>query len=184
MNKVFGYIFTGFGCLLVLILLILFFSEGSIIDSHSNFSDRRQIILSIMFTIFPIVGGLFLIYGENKKGNLFGVILIYIGIFLLLVFIDPILDLSSDPDPLNDLFPILFGIIPIVGGLFLIFRKKEQINSDSQNITDEDQNGITNSQINDESIESKLEKLKSMLDKELITEEEFNAKKQNLIDEM
>ena len=125
MNKVFGYIFTGFGCLLVLILLILFFSEGSIIDSHSNFSDRRQIILSIMFTIFPIVGG-----------------------------------------------------------LFLIFRKKEQITSDSHNITVEDNTSITNTQNNDDSIESKLEKLKSMLDKELITEEEFNAKKQKLIDEM
>jgi len=33
-------------------------------------------------------------------------------------------------------------------------------------------------------IDSKLEKLKSMLDKELITEEEFNAKKQKLIDEI
>ena len=134
--------------------------------------------------IFPIVGGLFLIYGENKKGNLFGVILIYIGIFLLLVFIDPILDLSSDPDPLNDLFPILFGIIPVVGGLFLIFRKKEQITPDSHNITVEDNTSITNTQNNDDSIESKIEKLKSMLDKELITEDEFNAKKQKLIDEI
>ena len=31
---------------------------------------------------------------------------------------------------------------------------------------------------------TKLEKLKSMLNKELITEEEYNAKKQKLIDEM
>ena len=81
------------------------------------------------------------------------------------------------------------GIIPvisicIVSGYFLFRRKKEQSNSDSQNITVENQNGITNSQIKDESIESKLEKLKSMLDKELITEEEFNTKKQKLIDEM
>ena len=75
-------------------------------------------------------------------------------------------------------------LICIASGYFLFRRKKEQINSDSQNITDEDQNGITNSQNNDDSIESKLEKLKSMLDKELITEEEFNAKKQKLIDEM
>jgi len=37
---------------------------------------------------------------------------------------------------------------------------------------------------NDDSIESKIEKLKSMLDKELITEDEFNAKKQKLIDEI
>ena len=127
---------------------------------------------------------LFLIYGENKKGNLFGVILIYIGIWSLEWFIDAILDLSSDPDPLDYLFPILFGIIPIVGGLFLIFRKKEQITPDSHNITVEDNTSITNTQNNDDSIESKLEKLKSMLDKELITEDEFNAKKQKLIDEI
>ena len=79
---------------------------------------------------------------------------------------------------------ILTTLICIASGYYLFRRKKEQINSDSQNITDEDQNGITNSQNNDDSIESKLEKLKSMLDKELITEEEFNAKKQKLIDEM
>ena len=75
-------------------------------------------------------------------------------------------------------------IIPISGGLFLIFRKKEQINSESHNITDKNNNVITNSQTNVDSIESKLEKLKSMLDKELITEVEFNTKKQKLIDEM
>ena len=82
------------------------------------------------------------------------------------------------------IFIIISISICIASGYFLFRRKKEQINSDSQNITDEDQNGITNSQNNDDSIESKLVKLKSMLDKELITEEEFNAKKQNLIDEM
>ena len=80
------------------------------------------------------------------------------------------------------IIPAIF--ICIASGYFLFRRKKEQINSDSQNITDEDQNGITNSQNNDDSIESKLEKLKSMLDKELITEEEFNAKKQKLIEEI
>ena len=37
---------------------------------------------------------------------------------------------------------------------------------------------------NYDSIELRLEKLKSMLNKELITEEEYNAKKQKLIDEM
>ena len=75
-------------------------------------------------------------------------------------------------------------IIPISGGLFLIFRKKEQITPDSHNITVEDNTSITNTQNNDDSIESKIEKLKSMLDKELITEDEFNAKKQKLIDEI
>ena len=79
---------------------------------------------------------------------------------------------------------IIFISICIASGYFLFRRKKEQIKSDSQNITDEDQNGITNSQNNDDSIESKLVKLKSMLDKDLITEEEFNAKKQKLIDEI
>ena len=78
----------------------------------------------------------------------------------------------------------LSTIICIVSGHYLFRRKKEQINSDSQNITDKDQNGITKSQTNVDSIDSKLEKLKSMLDKELITEEEFNAKKQKLIDEI
>ena len=68
--------------------------------------------------------------------------------------------------------------------MFLIFRKKEQITSDSHNITVEDNTSITNTQNNDDSIESKIEKLKSMLDKELITEDEFNAKKQKLIDEI
>jgi len=37
---------------------------------------------------------------------------------------------------------------------------------------------------NYDSIELRLEKLKSMLNKELITEEEYNTKKQKLIDEM
>jgi hypothetical protein len=37
---------------------------------------------------------------------------------------------------------------------------------------------------NYDSIELRLEKLKSMLNKELITEEEYNAKKQKLIDKM
>ena len=37
---------------------------------------------------------------------------------------------------------------------------------------------------NYDSIESKLEKLKSMLNKELITEEEYNTKKQKLIDKL
>ncbi len=37
---------------------------------------------------------------------------------------------------------------------------------------------------NYDSIESRLEKLKSMLNKELITEEEYNTKKQKLIDEL
>ena len=79
---------------------------------------------------------------------------------------------------------ILTTLICIASGYYLFRRKKEQINSDSQNITDKDQNGITKSQTNVDSIDSKLQKLKSMLDKELITEEEFNAKKQKLIDEM
>ena len=79
---------------------------------------------------------------------------------------------------------ILTTLICIASGYYLFRRKKEQINSDSQNITNEDQNRITNSQTNFDSIELKLEKLKSMLNKELITEEEFNTKKQKLIDEM
>ena len=37
---------------------------------------------------------------------------------------------------------------------------------------------------NYDSIELRLEKLKSMLNKELITEEEYNTKKQKLIDEL
>ena len=37
---------------------------------------------------------------------------------------------------------------------------------------------------NYDSIESRLEKLKSMLNKELITEEEYNTKKQKLIDKL
>ena len=78
----------------------------------------------------------------------------------------------------------IFISICIASGYFLFRRKKEPSKLESQNITVEDKNEITNSQIKDESIESKLEKLKSMLDKELITEEEFNAKKQKLIDEM
>ena len=82
------------------------------------------------------------------------------------------------------IFIIISIPICIASGYFLFRRKKAQSNSGIQNIAVEDQNGKTNSQINDESIESKLEKLKSMLDKELITEEEFNAKKQKLIDEM
>ena len=81
---------------------------------------------------------------------------------------------------------IIIILIPIciASGYFLFRRKKEPSKSESQNITVEEKNEITNSQIKDESIESKLEKLKSMLDKELITEDEFNAKKQKLIDEM
>ena len=152
MNKVFGYIFTGFGCLVVLYLSIVFINEGTIIGS-TDLTLRYYILFPIMFTIFPIGGGLFLIYGENKKGNLFGVILIYLGIILLFVFIDSILwelELSSDPDLLNDLFLILFGIIPLGGGLFLIFRKKEQINPDSHNIAVEDNTSITNTQNNDD----------------------------------
>ena len=81
--------------------------------------------------------------------------------------------------------PFIFGII---GGILYSNGKKgeekEQINSESHNITVEDNTSITNTQNNDDSIESKIEKLKSMLDKDLITEDEFNAKKQKLIDEI
>ena len=86
---------------------------------------------------------------------------------------------------LSQYTPIIFGIIG--GILYSIGGKggeKEQINSESHNITVEDNTSITNIQNNDDSIESKIEKLKSMLDKELITEDEFNAKKQKLIDEI
>ena len=89
--------------------------------------------------------------------------------------------------PESKIYRLLFLLsilICLPSGYFLFRRKKEPSKSESQNITVEDKNEITNSQIKDESIESKLEKLKSMLDKELITEEEFNAKKQKLIDEM
>jgi hypothetical protein len=74
-------------------------------------------------------------------------------------------------------------IICILSGYFF-HRKKKQISSDNQKITDEDHNTKTNSDNIDDSIESKLEKLKSLLEKDLITEEEFNTKKQKLIDEI
>ena len=74
-------------------------------------------------------------------------------------------------------------LVCIISGYFLFSNKKEQINSDIH-ITEEEQNVSTNSQNDDDTIETKLEKLKSMLNKELITEEEYNAKKQKLIDEM
>ena len=74
-------------------------------------------------------------------------------------------------------------LVCIITGYFLFSNKKEEINS-IIHITEEEQNISTNSQNDDDSIETKLEKLKSMLNKELITEEEYNAKKQKLIDEM
>ena len=118
--------------------------------------------------------------------QLIGALLIIIGIIDFgLSWIG--IDLTSQfvGTSLSQYTPIIFGIIG--GILYSIGGKggeKEQINSESHNITVEDNTSITNTQNNDYSIESKLEKLKSMLDKELITEEEFNTKKQKLIDEM
>ena len=188
MNKVFGYIFTGIGFLVIIATILMIVIDEPYFGTMPEFNYLDYYLFPIIFTIFPIGIGRFLIYRENNWKNLVGVILIFIGILLLWICISVIVDSmvgkSSDLSYDTASQILFFGIIPIVGGLFLIFRKKEQINSDSQNITDEDQNGITNSQNNYDSIDSKLEKLKSMLNKELITKEEFNTKKQKLIDEM
>ena len=81
--------------------------------------------------------------------------------------------------------PVAFFLID---GLFMSIGKRkdenEKIDIENQNITANEQESVVNSSTNEESIESKLEKLKSMLDKELITEDEFKAKKQKLIDEI
>ena len=187
MNKVFGYIFTGIGFLVIIATILMIVIDEPYFGTMPEFNYLDYYLFPIIFTVFPIGIGRFLIYGENNWKNLVGVILIFIGILLLWFCISLTVDsmegIRSDP-VLESLLTIIFALIPIGGGLFLIFRKKEQINSDSQNITNEDQNRITNSQTNDDSIESKLEKLKSMLNKGLITEEDFNAKKQKLIDEM
>ena len=118
--------------------------------------------------------------------QLIGALLIIIGIIDFgLSWIG--IDLTSQfvGTSLSQYTPIIFGIIGSI--LYSIGGKggeKEQIISESHNITVEDNSSITNTQNNDDSIESKIEKLKSMLDKELITEDEFNAKKQKLIDEI
>ena len=118
--------------------------------------------------------------------QLIGVLLIIIGIIDFGVSWIGI-DLTSQfvGTSLSEYTPIIFGIIGSI--LYSIGGKggeKEQINSESHNITVEDNTSITKSQTNVDSIDSKLQKLKSMLDKELITENEFNAKKQKLIDEI
>ncbi len=121
-------------------------------------------------------------YNLGMLIKLFVSLIFFIGLlsFLVGVFI-----IINEPESkFYRTFFLLFILICLPSGYFLFRRKKAQTKSESQNITVEDKNEITNSQIKDESIESKLEKLKSMLDKELITEEEFNAKKQKLIDEM
>ena len=63
-----------------------------------------------------------------------------------------------------------------------IIVEKEDVNKETHE--DGMHTSRSNSQTKVDSIELKLEKLKSMLNKGLITEEDFNAKKQKLIDEM
>jgi hypothetical protein len=80
--------------------------------------------------------------------------------------------------------PIFSPIIICILSGYLFYRKKKQISSNNDQITDKYNNTKTNSDSIDDSIESKLEKLKSLLEKDLITEEEFITKKQKLIDEI
>lgn len=80
--------------------------------------------------------------------------------------------------------PIFSPIIICILSGYFVHRKKKQISSENHKITDENHNTKTNSETINDSIESKLEKLKSLLEKDLITEEEFNTKKQKLIDEI
>ena len=83
--------------------------------------------------------------------KVFGNIFLGIGFFMSLLFLIEIVD--EEPYYIwwtfidYFIFPTISVIVTICIGLFLI-RKKEQSNSVSQNITYENQNGITNPQIN------------------------------------
>ena len=85
----------------------------------------------------------------------------------------------------GQIFAVLSMIsICMVSGYFLFLKKKPNIKQEISTNISMVQNGSKTSQNNFESIESKLEKLKSMYNKGLITKEEFENKKHDLIEEI
>ena len=133
--------------------------------------------------------------------QLIGALLIIIGIIDFgLSWIG--IDLTSQfvGTSLSRYTPVIFGVIG--GILYSIGGKggeKEQIISESHNITVEDNTSITSNQNNDDSIESKesdtkeiseknpesfgdrLQKLADLKEKGLINEDDFNSKKEEIL---
>ena len=61
---------------------------------------------------------------------------------------------------------------------------EQQAEGDTKLINKQIEITDNNKNLDEDSIETKMDSLKSMLDKELITEDEYNEKKKNLLDKL
>ena len=68
MNNLFGKFFVGFGgfCILMVITMIVI-GDPYFPESIQSSEDLDQYIFPIMVTIFPIGGGLFLIFRKKER---------------------------------------------------------------------------------------------------------------------
>ena len=70
MNKVFGYIFTGIGFLVIIATILMIVFDEPYFGTMPEFNYLDYYLFPIIFTVFPIGIGRFLIYGENNWKNL------------------------------------------------------------------------------------------------------------------
>ena len=71
MNKVFGYIFTGIGFIVIIATILMIVIDEPYFGTIPEFNYLDYYFIPILLTIVPIGGGLFLIKGEKNKKNLY-----------------------------------------------------------------------------------------------------------------
>ncbi len=146
-------------------------------------------ILNMLAYLFPFLGGIFA-FNSKKAGKIFGILLFIAGgilLFFSLEFIKPNPDFLEygDESDIKEIYQEFLeigigvkcgGVISILGVLFTgIAFYMENRNEDEEEYYEETQD------YNEEEKIEILKKYKTLLDNKIITQEEFNQKKYELL---